>query len=203
MTTALLIPLLLTGVSPLLAFVYAWRPPSPRRMAWSLVLFPTTAFAALIWLAAQIPNGKALSAQLQWIPSLGLSLSLYYDGLSALFALLVTGMTKHIAVDRSGRVKRIEDARREKLLAGIANSTGLFLIVVIQYATFAGTGTVYWTEGWLYVNLLFGVVPMMFVLPYFNRYFFRMTGRIYLGALTTCLVFIMILLTNTVCYLPL
>lgn len=92
---------------------------------------------------------------------------------------------------------------KSMLLAGVANSAGLFLIVVIQYATFAATGTVYWTEGWLYVNLLFGVVPMMFVLPYFNRYFFRMTGRIYLGALTTCLVFIMILLTNTVCYLPL
>jgi len=27
------------------------------------------------------------------------------------------------------------------------------------------TGTVYWTDGWLYVNLLFAVVPMMFVLP--------------------------------------
>ncbi len=89
------------------------------------------------------------------------------------------------------------------LLAGIANSAGLLLIVIVQYATMAATGTVYWTEGWLYVNLLFAVVPMMFVLPYFNRYFFRMTGRVYLGAITTCLVFVMILLSNTVCYLPL
>jgi len=89
------------------------------------------------------------------------------------------------------------------LLAGINNSVGLLLIVVVQYLTFATTGTVYWTDGWLYVNLLFAVVPMMFVLPYFNRYFFRMTGRIYLGPMVTCLVFIMILLTNTVCYLPL
>ena len=89
------------------------------------------------------------------------------------------------------------------LLAGINNSIGLFLIVIVQYVTFAVTGTVYWTDGWLYVNLLFAVVPMMFVLPYFNRYFFRMTGRIYLGPMVTCLVFIMILLTNTVCYLPL
>jgi len=89
------------------------------------------------------------------------------------------------------------------LVGGLANSAGLLLIVVVQYATLAATGTVYWTEGWLYVNLLFAVVPMMFVLPYFNRYFFRMTGRIYLGALTTCLVFVMILLSNTVCYLPL
>ena len=89
------------------------------------------------------------------------------------------------------------------LIAGIGNSLGLMLIVVVQYVTFAATGTVYWTDGWLYVNLLFAVVPMMFVLPYFNRYFFRMTGRIYLGPMVTCLVFIMILLTNTVVYLPL
>jgi hypothetical protein len=89
------------------------------------------------------------------------------------------------------------------LLAGVANSAGLLLIVVVQYATLAATGTVYWTDGWLYVNLLFAVVPMMFVLPYLNRYFFRMTGRPYLGALTTCLIFVMILLSNTVCYLPL
>ena len=89
------------------------------------------------------------------------------------------------------------------LIAGINNSIGLLLIVVVQYVTFAATGTVYWTDGWLYINLLFAVVPMMFVLPYFNRYFFRMTGRIYLGPMVTCLVFIMVLLTNTVCYLPL
>ena len=58
---------------------------------------------------------------------------------------------------------------KSMLLAGVANSLGLLLIVVVQYATFAATGTVYWTDGWLYVNLLFAVVPMMFVLPYFNR----------------------------------
>ena len=92
---------------------------------------------------------------------------------------------------------------RSMLLAGIANSLGLFLIVLVQYITFAVTGTVYWTDGWLYVNLLFAVVPMMFVLPYFNRYFFRVTGRIYLGPMVTCLIFIMVLISNTVFYLPL
>lgn len=97
---------------------------------------------------------------------------------------------------------RGESEGRSMLVAGLANSVGLLLIVVVQYVTFAVTGTVYWTTGWLYVNLLFAIVPMMFVLPYFNRYFFRMTGRIYLGAMVTCLVFTMILLTNTVCYLP-
>lgn len=96
-----------------------------------------------------------------------------------------------------------QSERWSLLLAGLGNSLGLLLIVIVQYAVFAATGTVYWTDGWLYINLLFAVVPMMAVLPYFNRFFFRMTGRIYLGPMVTCLVFIMILLSNTVCYLPL
>ena len=92
---------------------------------------------------------------------------------------------------------------KSMLVAGIANALGLFLIVLVQYLTFAATGTVYWTDGWLYINLLFAVVPIMFVLPYFNRYFFRVTGRIYLGPMVTCFIFVMILISNTVFYLPL
>ena len=89
-----------------------------------------------------------------------------------------------------------------RLIAGLANSAGLLLIIVIQYTVFALSGTVYWTTNWLSVNLLFGIVPIMFILPYFNRIFFQMTGRVYLGPIITCLIFIMILTTNTVIYLP-
>jgi len=89
-----------------------------------------------------------------------------------------------------------------RLIAGFANSAGLLLIIVIQYTVFAQSGTVYWTTNWLSVNLLFGIVPIMFILPYFNRIFFQMTGRVYLGPIITCLIFIMILTTNTVIYLP-
>lgn len=92
---------------------------------------------------------------------------------------------------------------RGMLLAGFANSLGLVFILGLQYFTFWMTGTVRWAEGWLYINLLFGVVPMMFILPYFHRYFYLMTGRIYAGPMTTCLIFVMILLSNTVCYFPL
>ena len=94
-------------------------------------------------------------------------------------------------------------AWRSLLLAALGNSLGLLLILLVQYWSFATTGTVRWTDGWLYVNLLFGIVPVMFVLPYFHRYFYLMTGRALLGPLITCLIFIMILLSNTVCYLPL
>ena len=91
---------------------------------------------------------------------------------------------------------------QSRLIAGFANSLGLIMIIVIQYVTYASTGTVFWKTNWLSVNLLFGIVPMMFILPYFNRIFFQLTGRIYLGPIVTCLIFIMILSTNTVIYLP-
>jgi hypothetical protein len=89
-----------------------------------------------------------------------------------------------------------------RLIAGLANSSGLIFIILIQYFVFFYSGSVFWTTNWLSVNLLFGIVPMMFFLPYFNRVFFEMTGRIYLGPVITCLIFIMILSTNTVIYFP-
>ena len=89
------------------------------------------------------------------------------------------------------------------LICALGNSVGLMMILVIQYSCFAATGKVYWTQEWLYTNLLLGVIPMMFILPYFNRYFFRITGRVYLGPMVTCLIFIMMMLTGNVCYIPL
>ena len=91
------------------------------------------------------------------------------------------------------------------LFAGLATTLGLIIILLIQYLCLLFTGKIFWTETnlqWLYVNLLFGVVPMIFILPIFNRYFYRMTGRAYLGPLLTCFIFIMILSSNTVCYIP-
>jgi hypothetical protein len=88
------------------------------------------------------------------------------------------------------------------LIMGLGNSAGLLMILAIQYACFALTGTVFWTTEWLYANLLFGVIPMMFILPYFNRYFFRATGSVFLGPLVTCFVFVLMMLTNNVCYIP-
>jgi len=89
------------------------------------------------------------------------------------------------------------------LICALGNSVGLMMILAIQYVHLASTGAVYWTQEWLYTNLLLGVIPMMFILPCFNRCFFRITGRVYLGPMVTCLIFIMMMLTGNVCYIPL
>lgn len=89
------------------------------------------------------------------------------------------------------------------VIACLANSVGLIAIIVLQYIVFAASGTVWLTTNWLYVNLLWGVVPMMILLPIFNRYFYNKTGKVYLGAFVSCMIFIMITMLNTVTYLPL
>lgn len=89
------------------------------------------------------------------------------------------------------------------LFSSLVTGSGLILILIIQYMSLWFNGAVYWREGWLYVNLLFGVVPIMLILPFFQRYFFNLTGSVYLGPITMALIFIMILLSNTVCYFPL
>jgi multicomponent Na+:H+ antiporter subunit A len=55
-------------------------------------LLPLGLFASLLTVAGQVSAGTPLLFSLPWIPSLGVSFSLYLDGLGLLFALLVTGI---------------------------------------------------------------------------------------------------------------
>ena len=89
------------------------------------------------------------------------------------------------------------------LLAALANSVGLAAIFVIQYVTFFATGTVFWTDDWLYVNMLQSVLPMMVILPLFNRAFFTITGRVWLGPIVTVSIFALMALGGSVIYVPL
>ena len=111
-------------------------------------------------------------------------------------------LSNSIRVNSSLRIEG-HGAMKSMLLYSFATASGLMIILFIQYMTFWITGNVFWEEGWLYVNLLFGIVPIMLVLPLFHRSFFNLTGNVYLGPITMSLIFITILLSNTVCYFPL
>ena len=117
-------------------------------------------------------------------------------------AFLIFFLSNSIRVNSAMRIKGNKEIKNI-FFSAFATASGLMLILLIQYITLWTSGTVYWEEGWLYVNLLFAIVPIMFVLPFFQRYFFNLTGKIYLGPITMSLIFIMILLSNTVCYFPL
>ena len=77
------------------------------------------------------------------------------------------------------------------LFNSLITASGLIIILIIQYSCLWLTGTVFWKEGWLYVNQLYAVVPIMLALPFFQREFFNMTGKVYLGPITMTMIFIM------------
>lgn len=94
------------------------------------------------------------------------------------------------------------------LVGALANSLGLAFILLINYVCFFKTGAPfygYWgngTEVWLYINMVFSLVVMMFILPIFNRLLYRITGNVWTGALGCCMIFIMMTISASVSYIP-
>jgi NADH:ubiquinone oxidoreductase subunit 5 (subunit L)/multisubunit Na+/H+ antiporter MnhA subunit len=74
-------------------------------LAWLLALAPLVAFGFLLGALTVLGNGAALVWHFDWVPSLGLGLGLYFDHLSALFALLVTGIGTVVVVYASYYLK--------------------------------------------------------------------------------------------------
>lgn len=95
------------------------------------------------------------------------------------------------------------------LVGALANSLGLAFILLINYVCYFATGAPYYgywgnnNEVWLYVNMVFALVVMMFILPIFNRLFYKYTGNVWVGAITCCMIFIMMTISASVSYIPL
>lgn len=95
-------------------------------------------------------------------------------------------------------------------VSALGNSIGLVFILVINYFVYFNTGTVFYgyysatdtSEMWLYINMVFALIPMMILLPILNRFCFKKTGNVYFGAMVTCMIFIMMSLSASVSYIP-
>lgn len=95
------------------------------------------------------------------------------------------------------------------LVGAISNSIALVFILLINYSTFFLTGEVYYgyfgmpqEEVWLYINMVFPLVVLMFVLPILNRIFYKLTNKAYLGPIVICMIFVMMSLSASVSYIP-
>ena len=96
------------------------------------------------------------------------------------------------------------------LIGALANSLGLVFIIIINYFVYFQTGTVYYgyysptdtNEMWLYVNMVFGLIVMMALLPIFNRIAYKKMGNVYSGALLWCMIFIMMSLSASISFIP-
>ena len=96
------------------------------------------------------------------------------------------------------------------IVAALANSLGLVFILVVNYVCYFLTGTVFYgyfsptdtSEMWLFVNMVFPLIPMMFLLPIVNRIAYKLSGNVYFGALLNCMIFIMMTIGASVSYIP-
>ena len=95
------------------------------------------------------------------------------------------------------------------LISALANSIGLVFMLVVNYANFFINGEVFYGyrgnpkgEVWLYINMVFALIPLMAVLPVLNRFIYKKTNNIYLGSLLVCMLFIMMSLSASVSYIP-
>lgn len=95
-------------------------------------------------------------------------------------------------------------------IGALANSLGLVFIIIINYFVYFKTGTVYYgyysatdqSEMWLYINMVFGLIVMMAILPIFNRLAYKKMGNVYSGALLWCMIFIMMSLSASISFIP-
>ena len=95
------------------------------------------------------------------------------------------------------------------LVSAIANSIGLVSMLVVNYGNFFINGEVFYgyrgnppQEVWLYINMVFALIPLMAILPILNRFIYKKTNNVYLGSLLVCLLFIMMSLSASVAYIP-
>ena len=83
-------------------------------------------------------------------------------------------------------------------------------MIIINYYVYFTTGTVFYgyysatdtNEMWLYINMVFGLIPMMGILPIFNRLAYKKTGNVYSGALLFCMIIIMMSLSASISFIP-
>jgi multicomponent Na+:H+ antiporter subunit A len=99
------------------------------RASFVLALFPA---ALALWFLGRVPavmDGEVLTLALEWVPSLGMSLTFVIDGLSLLFALLITVIGTFVLIYAGGYLKGHPDLVRFHIviLAFMVSMLGLVL----------------------------------------------------------------------------
>ncbi|HMR63968.1 MAG TPA: putative monovalent cation/H+ antiporter subunit A [Anaerolineae bacterium] len=96
---------------------------------WVLALLPAGLFVYFAGFIGRVVTGEAISFRYEWIPALDVQLSFYIDGLSLLFALIISGIGTFIVLYGGGYLKGHLDIDRffVYLLMFMASMLGLVL----------------------------------------------------------------------------
>jgi len=121
--------LALVSASPfIMALIIPAIGPSLRRtlLCWGITAALTAFFVALL---GHLSTGGAVIVSVPWVPALGLTLSIYLDGLSLLFALLITGIGALISLYAGYYFENLRDLIRfyQFMLMFMSGMLGLVL----------------------------------------------------------------------------
>ncbi len=84
---AILLPFLAAALIPLV-----YRRLKLFHIGWIVLVIPLTLFTILTTYIPQIAKGETFVYKFEWIPSYGMNITTYLDGLSMIFGLLITGV---------------------------------------------------------------------------------------------------------------
>ena len=107
MLVFVIIVVLVALLSP---FLVPWL--ALRQKVSLLALIPACLFIYALTYLPEVAEGKTFLQVIPWMPSLGLSLSFYLDGLSLLFVLLITGIGTFIVLYASDYLRNHRDLGR-------------------------------------------------------------------------------------------
>jgi len=96
---AVLAPFAAAAVAP---FLTRWF---KHNAAWPLALVPALIFLHFTGFIEPVSQGESFVASMAWAPSYGVNFSVYVDGLSTLFALLISGIGTFIILYAGGYLK--------------------------------------------------------------------------------------------------
>ncbi len=96
---ALFLPFFAAALAPLLTRALG------HNAAWVLAAAPALLFFHFLGFVGDVSGGASLTGGVEWIPSLGVELSWYLDGLSLTFALLISGIGTFIVLYAGGYLK--------------------------------------------------------------------------------------------------
>lgn len=103
--------------------------------AWLLALLPALAFLHFAGFLPDIASGQVVQGGFDWVPSLGLRFSWLLDGLSLIFALLITGIGTLIVLYTGGYLKGHADLGRFFSFIFLFMGSMLGLVVADSFLT--------------------------------------------------------------------
>lgn len=89
------------------------------------------------------------------------------------------------------------------IICGLGNVLGILIPTVIQYTTLFATGKVAYTDWNFPLLQATGLIVWLFVAAFISRKCFRLTGKVWLGAMVNCMIIVSIGCFNTMQHVPL